>query len=64
MLCAVLEMNKKKCEQYWMEKAGEQMKTASGITIKTIDVSEAEKNLAVSKLELSVDGQENFIVHQ
>jgi protein-tyrosine phosphatase len=62
MLCGIFELGKKKCEQYWNEKAGEQMKVASGITIKTVEVSEAEKNLTISKLELSVEGQENLVV--
>uniref|UniRef100_A0AC35F2A1 Tyrosine-protein phosphatase domain-containing protein n=1 Tax=Panagrolaimus sp. PS1159 TaxID=55785 RepID=A0AC35F2A1_9BILA len=64
MLCGIIELGKKKCEQYWCEKGGEQMKVASGITIKTIDVAETEKNLVVTKLELSVEGQETFVCHQ
>ena len=40
------------------------MKTASGINIKTVEVSEAEKTLTVSKLELCVEGQETFTVQQ
>jgi protein-tyrosine phosphatase len=63
MLCGIIELGKKKCEQYWCEKGGEQMKVASGITIKTIDVAETEKNLVVTKLELSVEGQETFVCH-
>lgn len=64
MLCGVIELGKKKCEQYWSEKAGNEMKTSSGIQISTLEVSEAEKTLTVSKLELAVEGQEKFIVHQ
>uniref|UniRef100_A0A914Z137 Uncharacterized protein n=1 Tax=Panagrolaimus superbus TaxID=310955 RepID=A0A914Z137_9BILA len=63
MLCGIMELGKKKCEQYWMDKAGEQMKVQSGITIKTTDVSETEKNLTLTKLELSVEGHDNFVVH-
>ncbi|KAI6231589.1 Receptor-type tyrosine-protein phosphatase epsilon [Aphelenchoides besseyi] len=56
MLCGVMEQGKKKCEQYWPEKAGETM-ACSGITIRTVEVTEPEKILTVSKLELIVDGE-------
>uniref|UniRef100_A0A7E4VDN1 Protein-tyrosine phosphatase n=1 Tax=Panagrellus redivivus TaxID=6233 RepID=A0A7E4VDN1_PANRE len=62
MLCNILEMGKKKCEQYWPEKAGDKMTTSHGISIKTAEVTEPEKALIVSKLEISVEGGESFVV--
>ncbi|KAK0424520.1 hypothetical protein QR680_008710 [Steinernema hermaphroditum] len=62
MLCGVMEMGKKKCEQYWPLKQGEQM--ISGLlTIRNMKVHEYEKMLISSALELSWQGETHRVEH-
>ncbi|KAK0424527.1 hypothetical protein QR680_008712 [Steinernema hermaphroditum] len=62
MLCGVMEMGKKKCEQYWPAKEGEQM-TSGLLTIRNVKVHDPEKMLTSSNLELSWQGQTHRVDH-
>uniref|UniRef100_A0A1I7YKE7 Protein-tyrosine phosphatase n=1 Tax=Steinernema glaseri TaxID=37863 RepID=A0A1I7YKE7_9BILA len=62
MLCGVMELGKKKCEQYWPSQQGEQL-TSGQLTIKNTKVHELEKMLVSSSLELSFQGQTHRVEH-
>lgn len=55
MLTEIMELGKKN-EQYWSKAAGETM-TCGIMTIKTIKVTEAEKMLVLSNLEITAKGE-------
>uniref|UniRef100_A0A1I7ZRU1 Protein-tyrosine phosphatase n=1 Tax=Steinernema glaseri TaxID=37863 RepID=A0A1I7ZRU1_9BILA len=62
MLCGVMEMGKKKCEQYWPSHQGESI-TSGQVTIKNTKVHEFEKSLVATNLELSAQGHTHKMEH-
>ncbi|CAD5232172.1 unnamed protein product [Bursaphelenchus xylophilus] len=61
MLCGIMELGKKKCEQYWPEQQG-----SSGVfgdfTIKNTAVHIPEEGLALTTLEVSINEKEHLVV--
>ncbi|KAK0390389.1 hypothetical protein QR680_019333 [Steinernema hermaphroditum] len=62
MLCGVMEMGKKKCEQYWPAKQDDTM-ISGALTIKNMKVSEAEKVLVSTFLEITHEGKTHKVEH-
>ncbi|CAD5213966.1 unnamed protein product [Bursaphelenchus xylophilus] len=62
MLCEVMEMGKKKCEQYWPLKVGEEGEYGP-IKVKTLKVLQTEEHLHTTHLEITAVGETRQVHH-
>lgn len=63
MLCGVTEQGKPKCEQYWPDKLNDTTSVNSGLKITNTEISEAEKTLTISKLEIKFESETQTVMH-